>query len=377
MLGLYVHVPFCSAICNYCNFNRGLFDAALKVRYVAALTEEIRRAGDGSPADTIFFGGGTPSLLEPDEISALISVCRESFALTPDAEITLEANPETVDLDRLRRFRAAGVNRLSYGVQSFRDAELQRLSRLHSADRARTAFGLAREAGCDNVSLDLMMWLPEQSVSQWLESVDELIALGPDHASLYLLELYPNAPLRDEMARSRWSLAPDDDAAEMYLTGLERLDAAGYRQYEISNVARPGREARHNLKYWMDGEWLGFGCGAHSTRAGVRWKNRSSTEEYVSALVRGDSLISEERHLSADERLEEALFTGLRLADGVDTGAIRAKYGVDVRARFGSDLQIFVDEGLLIYDDGRLWLTRRGMLLAHEIMAVFIGPTVR
>ncbi|HEX2460590.1 MAG TPA: radical SAM family heme chaperone HemW, partial [Vicinamibacterales bacterium] len=264
-LGLYVHIPFCSAICNYCNFNRGLFDAALKERYVAALLAEIAEAGDGSPADTIYFGGGTPSLLEPFEVRAIIEKCRQVWNVASDAEITLEANPETATPERLAGLRAAGVNRLSIGVQSFRDTELRRLSRLHSAEKATAAYRAARVAGFDNISLDLMMWLPEQSVSQWLESVDALIGLGPEHASMYLLEIYPNAPLRDAMARGAWSVAPEDDAAEMYLCGLDRMDSAGYVQYEISNVARPGRESRHNLKYWTDGEWLGFGCGAHST----------------------------------------------------------------------------------------------------------------
>lgn len=377
MLGLYIHIPFCAAICNYCNFNRGLFDTGLKERYVAALLDEIGRAAEPTTAaDTIFFGGGTPSLLEPSEIASLITACRESFHLAPDAEITMEANPETVTPGRLELFRAAGVNRLSYGVQSFRDEELRRLSRLHSASRAREAVAMARAAGFDNLSLDLMMWLPQQTVAEWLESVDALIALGPDHASLYLLELYPNAPLRDEMARARWSLAPDDDAADMYLEAMARLDAAGYGQYEISNVARQNRESRHNLKYWQDGEWLGFGCGAHSTRAGVRWKNIPSTTEYIATVGRGGQPGVDRRELSADERLEEALFTGLRLTRGVDLDAIRARYGVDVWERYGADLQPFVDQGLLIYDRA-LHLTRAGMLLAHEIMTVFIGVDVR
>jgi oxygen-independent coproporphyrinogen-3 oxidase len=376
VLGLYVHVPFCSAICNYCNFNRGLFDAALKEQYVRALVAEIRRSGDGAAADTIFFGGGTPSLLEPAEIRAIVQACRDAFEVTADAEVTLEANPETITPERLEGFRAAGVNRLSYGVQSFRDAELQRLSRLHSAARAAEAFAMARAAGFDNVSLDLMMWLPQQSVAEWLESVDVLAGLGPEHASLYMLEIYPNAPLRDAMARGQWSVAPDDDVAEMYLQGMTRLDRAGYQQYEISNVSRPGRASRHNLKYWEDGEWLGFGCGAHSTRGGVRWKNLSSTTEYIATVARGGQLSAERRELSAQDQLEEALFTGLRLTSGIDLAAVRSRYGVDVLRTFGSELQPFRDAGLLIYDDGAFRLTRAGMLLAHEIMAVFIHSTV-
>jgi oxygen-independent coproporphyrinogen-3 oxidase len=376
VLGLYVHIPFCAAICNYCNFNRGLFDAAVKDRYVSALRDEIRAGATHEPADTIFFGGGTPSLLDPADVDAIVGACREAFALAPDAEITLEANPESVSVETLSGFRDAGVNRLSFGVQSFRDDELRRLSRLHSASRAADAMAMARVAGFDNVSLDLMMWLPQQSVEDWLESVDRLIALGPDHASLYLLEIYPNAPLREEMARSKWSVAPDDDAAEMYLQGLGRLDAAGYVQYEISNVARPGRESRHNLKYWLDGEWAGFGAGAHTTRDGVRWKNVSATEEYISTVVAGGQLAREHRALTTRERMEDALFTGLRLSAGVDLKLLESRYGVDVWFRYGADLQPFVDDGLLLYDGARIRLTRAGMLLAHEVMAIFIGSPV-
>jgi oxygen-independent coproporphyrinogen-3 oxidase len=374
VLGLYVHVPFCSAICNYCNFNRGLFDADLKQRYVAALESEIRSQKSARPAsaDTVFFGGGTPSLLEPDEIARLIDACASSFALAPDAEITLEANPETVTEARLAAFRRAGVNRLSFGVQSFRDTELRRLSRLHTAGRARDALAEARAAGFDNVSLDLMMWLPEQRVADWLESVDAAIALSPDHLSLYLLEVYPNAPLKEDMARARWSQAPDDDAAAMYLEAMERLEAAGLVQYEISNVAREGRRSRHNLKYWTDGEWLGFGCGAHSTRDGARWKNVSATEDYIRVVQERRSPAVEIRQLPTDERLGDAIFTGLRLVDGIDTDAIGARYGVDFWRRFGADLEPFLDAGTLQREGARLRLTRRGMLIAHEVMTVFV-----
>ena len=375
MLGLYVHVPFCSAICNYCNFNRGLFDADLKTRYVDALVSEIcqqKSEISASPADTIFFGGGTPSLLEPDEIARIIDACRAVFALAEDAEITMEANPESVTEARLAAYRRVGVNRLSVGVQSFREDELRRLSRLHSADRARAACAEARAAGFDNLSLDLMMWLPEQRLSEWLESIDAAIALEPEHLSLYMLEVYPNAPLKDDMARAQWSQAPDDDVAAMYLGAMERLDQAGYGHYEISNVAKPGRRSRHNLKYWTDGEWLGFGCGAHSTRGGVRWKNISSTQEYIDQAGRGAALAMDVRRLSPAEQLGDALFTGLRLVDGIDVNAIQTRYGVDVWRRFGAELEPFLEAGCLRRDGSRLSLTRHGMLLAHEVMSVFV-----
>jgi oxygen-independent coproporphyrinogen-3 oxidase len=372
MLGLYVHIPFCSSICNYCNFNRGLFDSGLKDRYLTALEQEIRRTGRGEPADTIYFGGGTPSLLEPEEIARLIAACREAFAVESGAEVTLETNPETSSLPRMEQFRHAGVNRISFGVQSFRQAELERLGRIHSAQRAREAVKEARAAGVDNISLDLMMWLPQQTSADWRESVEALIDVGPEHASLYLLELYPNAPLKEDMARAGWSRAPDEDAAEMYLWSLDRLDRADYAQYEISNVARAGRQSRHNLKYWRDGEWLGFGCGAHSTRAGARWKNIAGTAEYVSRVTAGEPVATDRRELSDEEHLEEALFTGLRLTDGVDLADIGGRYGADVWARYGVSLQPFLAEGLLRREGDRMWLTREGMLVANEIMAVFV-----
>jgi oxygen-independent coproporphyrinogen-3 oxidase len=371
-IGLYLHIPFCSAICNYCNFNRGLFEAGLKDRYLDALVAEIRAAGAGEAVDTVFFGGGTPSLLEPAEIGRIIDACRTAFDVSADAEITLETNPETSSLERMERFRQAGVNRVSFGVQSFREEELKRLGRIHSASRARDAVREARDAGITNISLDLMMWLPQQTRAQWQESVEGLIDVGPEHASLYLLELYPNAPLKEDMARSGWSLAPDDDAAEMYLWSMDRLEAAGYRQYEISNVARAGRESRHNLKYWRDGEWLGFGCGAHSTRAGVRWKNVSSTEEYVARVASGQPLRAEERRLTAEEWMEEALFTGLRLTEGVDVEGLRDRYDVDVRAMYGEALAPFVAAQLVILEGNRLRLSREGMLVANEILQVFV-----
>ena len=374
MLGLYVHIPFCSAICNYCNFNRGLFDHELKRQYVDAVVAEIlgARAGALEPADTIYFGGGTPSLLSADDVQRIISACRESFHVADGTEVTLEANPESVDVALLAAFRRVGVNRLSFGVQSLRDDELKRLSRLHGAVRARQAIAEARQAGFGNVSLDLMMWLPQQSPAEWLESVDGAIALSPDHVSLYMLEVYPNAPLRDEMARARWSQAPDEDAEAMYLTAMERLEGAGLGQYEISNVARLGMESRHNVKYWQDGEWLGFGCGAHSTRAGVRWKNVSATADYISRVRRREPVATDVRKLTADERLGDALFTGLRLTKGLDMAVLNQRYDVDVWQRYGADLQPFLDDGVLVLEGANLRLSRRGMLLANEVMAVFV-----
>lgn len=378
MLGLYVHVPFCSAICNYCNFNRGLFDESLKTRFVDALIKEIKRAGAPDAfisrprADTLYFGGGTPSLLTPDDIESIVETARAAFNLTSSAEITLEANPETVDEARLEGFRRAGINRLSYGVQSFRDEELQRLGRLHSSRRAAEAVEIARGVGFDNISLDLMMWLPGQDVPQWLESVDRAVKIDPDHLSLYILEVYPHLPLRQAIDANGWTQLSDEGAAEMYEAALTRLDAAGYEQYEISNVAKPGRQSLHNLKYWSDGEWLGFGPGAHSTRQGSRWRNVSATDDYVRRVLAGASVVVERRDLTSEERLGDALFTGLRLNRGADLTILSRAYATDVWQRFGERLAPFLEAGLLAREGGRIRLTRQGMLLANEVMAVFV-----
>jgi putative oxygen-independent coproporphyrinogen III oxidase len=322
--------------------------------------------------DTLYFGGGTPSLLAPIEIASIIDESRASTGLTAAAEITLEANPESVTAASLEQFRAAGVNRLSFGVQSFRDDELKRLGRLHSAERAVQAVALARAAGFGNISIDLMMWLPGQEVAQWLASVADAIAVNADHLSLYILEVYAHLPLQQEIDRHGWVQQSEDEAAEMYESAMGMLDEAGYEQYEISNVCRHGRESRHNLKYWTDGEWLGFGPGAHSTCAGVRSRNIASTDEYVRRIQSGESAVAEQRTLTNDERLGDALFTGLRLTSGVDINILSMRYGVDVWDRFGDRLAPFLDAGILRRQEDRLRLTRPGMLLANEVMSVFV-----
>ncbi|MDQ3069820.1 MAG: hypothetical protein M3R55_08845, partial [Acidobacteriota bacterium] len=264
---------------------------------------------------------------------------------------------------------------LSFGVQSFDDEELTRLDRRHDAARARRAVADARAAGFDNISLDLMMWLPGQSIDRWLANVAALIDLAPEHASLYLLEIYPNAPLKDAMARERWSRAPDDDAAEMYEQGMDALARGGYTQYEISNVSRPGRESRHNVKYWTGGSWHGLGAGAHGTVGARRWRNASDTRAYADAIERGVLPESETRDLSDEERLQEALFMGVRLTRGLDIRELGRRFSVDLEARYGESLAPSLTAGLLDeveYDAGRLRLTRRGQLLANEVLALFV-----
>jgi oxygen-independent coproporphyrinogen-3 oxidase len=379
---LYFHIPFCPQRCAYCHWVVSVGSPPEeRDRYLDALRREVRlyRERLGNPAiapTSILVGGGTPSMLSPAQTERFLRGVAEDFDLRDCRQITCETEPTTIlgaeGRAKLRAMKAGGVNRVSLGVQSFRGEELRRLGRIHDGTQAQEAAGAVRHAGFDNLSLDLMMWLPEQSVGQWLESVDTAIDLEPEHLSLYMLELYPNAPLGSDMAREGWSQAADDVAAEMYEEGMARLEAVGWVQYEISNLARPGRESRHNLKYWTDGEWIGFGPGAHSTHRGDRWRNVSSTDTYIARVGAGESPEAERRTLSAEERWQEAVITGMRLSAGVSVQTLRDRYGVDLEARFGRELDTFRDAGLLAPDAGRLTLTRRGMLLANEVLRVFI-----
>lgn len=378
MAGLYVHVPFCQAICAYCNFTRGLVDDAVQARYVDALVTDIARHAADVTVDSIYFGGGTPSVLTPPQIGRVIDACRGAFLVTADAEITMEANPESVSEARAAGYLAAGVNRVSLGVQSFRDEELERLGRLHSAARAAEAVGELRRAGVDNLSCDLMLWLPEQRPEQLRESVARLVEVGPDHASVYLLEVYPQSPLKDAMARGHWSVAPEDDAADMYLETMAALEVAGYQQYEISNVARPGRESRHNLHYWRDGDWLAFGAGAHGANDRERWRVVSGTSDYITRVTAGADVVAERWPRDTATRCEEALFMGLRLVEGLDLPRFRTRYGLDVWARYGEALAPFIVAGHLVHEpDRRIFLTRTGMLVANDAMSVLLGPELR
>jgi oxygen-independent coproporphyrinogen-3 oxidase len=378
VIGLYLHIPFCASICSYCNFNRGLMDAGLARRYVEALDRDIRAAAAGKPAaDTIFFGGGTPSLLDPADIGRLIRACRETLDLAADAEITLETNPETASPDRLVGFREAGVTRISFGIQSFDDAELAPLGRTHTAARAAAAVREARAAGFRNLSIDLMFWLPGQTRDSWRRTLERAVALDPDHLSLYLLELYPNAPLKEAMARQAaggldWRQAADDEAADMYLEALDRLQNAGLWQYEISNVARPGFRSRHNVKYWQGGEWIGAGCGAHSTFGGRRWRNVAAAGDYCDRIERGAPVAIDVITLDPQARVEEALFTGLRLAEGIDEGNFLQRFGVNPWSRYERELAPYLDDGLVWRREGRFGLSRRGMLVANDILTTFV-----
>jgi oxygen-independent coproporphyrinogen-3 oxidase len=380
-LSIYVHVPFCTLKCAYCDFNSYAGLEELVVPYVDALVSEMglwAGLAAGRPTPTAFFGGGTPSLLPIEQVERLMAALRDRFALAPDAEVTLEANPGTVDEPYLRRLLAAGVNR--FGVQSFHDDELATLDRIHTAAEAEAAYEAARRAGFRRVNLDLIYGLPEQSMERWQATLERAIALAPEHMSLYALTVEEGTKLAYDIDHGR-APEPDGDAqAAMYEWSQQRMAAAGYGQYEISNWCRPGEECRHNLVYWRNGDWLGLGAGAHGHLDGTRFANVYSPKRYVELV--GESRpasgrLAEALASMAQVTLVEAptpelaradtLIMGLRLNEGVSLAEFRSRFGDDADEPYAGTFAEMAELGLLERANGRVRLTERGRLLANEV----------
>jgi oxygen-independent coproporphyrinogen-3 oxidase len=373
--GIYIHIPFCRARCSYCDFATGIYQAPLAERYVRALIVELERYHhpDAHVVDTIYFGGGTPSLLSPAQLESILRAAHARFRVAPDIEITMEMNPGTVTPDIINAFRALGINRASFGLQTFDDEQLRRLGRTHTADDARRTFTDLRAAGFTNISFDLIAGLPGQTIAQWAHNMDEALALRPEHLSLYLLEVHEGTPLADQLAAARWPQPDPDTAAEMYRLLLARTAEAGYGHYEISNFCLPGRESRHNLKYWTGAPYYGFGCSAHSyDGARLRWANERDTARYVELIEAGRSAVVETTELAERDVSAEALFLGLRLMRGVNLADYRAHFGTDVRARYADELARFSAGGLIRLEDDWLRLTPTGVLLSNEVFAAFV-----
>jgi len=372
-LGVYVHIPFCARKCAYCHFaiDPRRPDDKRRTRYLDALHHEIA-SGQGGRADTLYFGGGTPSLLAPSEIGALVREVRERYDVSEGAEITLEANPCDLDEAGLAAERAAGVNRLSLGVQSFDDEVLKDMFRDHTGEDAVVASRSARRAGFANISLDLILGWPGETPERFRYSLDRLIELEPDHVSVYVLETDGKTVVAHHEKRGTLRLPDDDLVADLFLETEDRLAAAGLHAYEISNFARPGFESRHNLKYWDDGPFHAFGMSAHGFEDGVRYWNEPTYGAYCEAMESRGHARAGERRLSFDDRVVEAVMTGLRVRRGIDRTAFRERHGVDVMERFGHDLQPSVDAGLLWVDDTSVRLTRRGVLMSSEVLSAIL-----
>jgi oxygen-independent coproporphyrinogen-3 oxidase len=381
MFSLYVHIPYCQRRCPYCDFNAHAPPTWSEERYTATLLHEIHHAARSGtwPRDeeiaTIFIGGGTPSLLSPDSIARILSAVRGAFAVTDDAEITMEANPGTVDARSLAGFRATGVNRISFGVQSLNDRHLLTLGRIHDADASRRAVGQARDAGFAAINTDFMFGVPGQSLEEWLVDLGGALALDPGHISAYNLTYEEGTAFHAWRAEGRLVAADEDDEVQMLLGTQRVLGDAGYEQYEISNYARPGRRCRHNVTYWRRQPYLGVGAGAHSFASkpawGHRWANARPPELYM-AMVEGQGHArASEEHPSREEAVGETLFLGLRLLEGIDVAAFAGTFGAAPDAARPA-LRPLVANGLLEQTTDRLRLTRAGLLHADSVFAALM-----
>jgi len=371
--GIYIHVPFCKSRCSYCDFATGLYQTELAERYVQALVIDLQttRADELSGiVDTIYFGGGTPSMLSSDQLERILAAVHSRFQIDPKVEVTIEINPGSVTKTKLKEFRALGINRASFGAQTFHDDELARLGRSHNAGDTLRTFEYLRAANFDNVSFDLIAGLPGQTMVQWQENVERSLGLTPEHLSFYLLEVHSNTPLAQHIERGIQPKPDDDLAAEMYKWMLERACDAGYEHYEISNLCLPGFESRHNTKYWQGDAYYGFGCSAHSFDGrSLRWSNERDVAAYVNAIENKQTPIVEQTQLSDDERRAEAVFLGMRLLRGINIDEYRNLFGIDIRSHYDQDLSRFLDAGLIEFDGDVLRLTRAGALMSNEVFA--------
>jgi oxygen-independent coproporphyrinogen-3 oxidase len=365
-----------------------MYSAPQAERYVSVLASEIESwretketatsttvdlEPDPIEVDTIYFGGGTPSLLSPAQLETLINAVRSRFNVKSGVEITMEMNPGTVTPETLASFRELGVNRASFGAQTFDDAELARLGRSHTAADTRRTFSQLRVAGFDNVSFDLIAGLPGQSLDGWKRNLDEAFGLRPEHLSFYLLEVHQGTPLAEHISRGIQPKPDEELATEMYEAMLERAGEAGYEHYEISNLSLPGFESRHNTKYWTGTPYYGFGCSAHSYDGRFRrWANERDLVRYLEMIEKHRSPIVNETLLTEADRQAEAVFLGLRMMQGFSLQEHQRRFGRDLRATHENDLERFLEAGLVECSGDLLKLTRAGALLSNEVFAAFV-----
>lgn len=367
-LGLYLHIPFCKQKCLYCDFNSYAGKETMMDEYCDALKTEILVNSSAKSVDTIYFGGGTPTLLGGERLADLLRTIKEHFCVTDDCEITAECNPGTIDQKGLEQLYWAGFNRLSIGLQSTKDEVLKRLGRIHSFDEFKQCFDNAGAVGFENLSLDLMYGLPNQTMEEWKDTLEKALAFAPEHLSCYGLKVEEGTPF----ASMDLSLPDDDTVGEMYDVCVEILGKAGYDRYEISNFAKSGRESRHNLKYWRCDDFIGFGAGAYSCKNGVRYDNLCGIKEYCDAIAEKQSAIEEEVPLSMDDRMSEFCFLGLRTAEGISEDEFRRRFGKEITDVFGSVLKKNLDRGTLLLKGDRYRIDSKFFFVSNSILADFV-----
>lgn len=371
---VYIHIPFCLSKCRYCGFNSTPAPSIEQVeRYCRALQQEIRISKfEFRNLTTVYFGGGTPTVLDPKNISGIISALREKSGIREEAEVTIEANPETVDPTKLRSLWDMGFNRLSLGVQSFDDGTLKFLGRVHDCKKALQAFEQARRAGFNNVGIDLIYGVPEQGLGQWRSELEKAAELDPEHISAYSLTYEPGTEFTAWRDSGRIMPCQEELEAEMFLTAIDILDKAGYQHYEVSNFAKPGYRSRHNLNYWKCGDYLGLGAGAHSHQGGRRWANVVPYAEYSEMIEKGGKAIAFEETLTREQRLFEAIFLGLRMVEGIGIKEFNGRWGLSPLDYKPEAWNKLLCEGMATLTGTNLRLSARGMLLADGILSELV-----
>ncbi len=370
-LSLYIHIPFCASKCNYCDFASYSGKLNLLPEYLEALQEEIAKAparfGKRRVA-TVYIGGGTPSLLSADQLKGIMDTVASAFDLQPNAEVSMEANPGTVDAGKLAGYRAAGINRLSMGAQASQEELLKTLGRLHRWQDVELAIQMARNAGFYNINLDLMYALPGQTPEMWQQTLEKAMELNVEHFSCYSLIVEQGTPLYDWVARQA-VLLPDEEAEDAFAKLVHgAMGAAGYERYEISNYAKPGFACRHNIVYWTRAEYLGVGCAAHSLVGEERFHNPKSLQAY---LMGGRYL--DRSPITRREQVEECLMLGLRMVEGVSLAEIKDRYGIDLGRKLAKEIAFLKENEILELDNRRLWLTEYGMDLQNQVVLKLVG----
>ncbi|OPX87057.1 radical SAM family heme chaperone HemW [Pelotomaculum sp. PtaB.Bin117] len=376
-IGLYIHVPFCLKKCCYCDFVSYPYSEAAAGTYLDALLKEIDMYSLGLPDQekqlaSIFIGGGTPTCLSSGSLTAILDRLRRGFSLVPGCEITIEANPGTVDRQVLDVLRTSGVNRLSLGIQAFQDQLLSALGRVHTAAEAVEAIRAAREAGFDNLNLDFIFGIPGQTREEWLETISLAADLRPEHIAVYGLQLEERTPLERLVARGEIQPCSEELELSFYLAAIEFLSSQGYVHYEISNFARPGRESVHNLGYWLNRRYLGLGPAAHSYLPGGRYANDATLAGYAGRVARGELPVCSREGETVAKEMSETIFLGLRLIGGFDLAAFYQRFGRRAEEVYRKEITRLLEAGLVEFAGGRLRLTAAGLPLANEVFIEFV-----
>jgi len=374
-IGLYLHIPYCLHKCGYCDFNSHNIDEAEMESYVQALLLEMEhyaKSAGHCRVDTIFFGGGTPTTLPFADLARILKACHQQFQVDPEAEVTCEANPATIPQTDLAQLREAGFNRLSIGVQSFDPDELKRLERVHSVNEVYLTVERARKAGFDNLSLDLMFALPGQTARLWESNLQKAIGLNPEHLSAYNLTIEPDTVFYKQQSQGQLKMPPDDFQRELFEIAIDTLTGVGYEHYEISNYAKPGKQCRHNLNYWVNGEYIGLGAGASSTFNGEHYKNVNLPARYIMQINETQAAVESRETPDRRQRMGEAVMLGLRLREGLNLSTFEKQFGVTFQETFGETVERLEKMELLEISNGQISLTQQGLFLADSVIVEFI-----